>query len=215
MDTPAPTRMNLLARRAQRRLAADGAVLLKGKREALMKELIARARDLARVRRELHRRGRASVAALAMARAVTGTPQVRSATLMGQRQLDVRVTLENVWGVELMNLSHGAIVREPRERGIGILDVCSHVLEAAQSAEHMLETLLESAAIERNILVLSDEVKKVTRRVNALEEAVIPRLDADVRAIARIIDERERQDLFRLKRLKHKQSRGNHAHAAR
>ena len=72
-EQTAPTRMNLLARRAQIRLASDGIVLLKGKREALLKELLARARKLRGLRNELHRRGRAAVASLAIARAAAGT----------------------------------------------------------------------------------------------------------------------------------------------
>ena len=47
MDNVAPTRMQLLAHKAQIKFAADGVQLLEGKREALLKELIERAKKQA------------------------------------------------------------------------------------------------------------------------------------------------------------------------
>ena len=206
MDNIAPTRMNLLARRAQIKLARDGAALLKGKREALLKELISRARGLKVLRHELHKRGRVSLAAMAMARAVTGSPEVRSAGVAGRRELPVSVEYHNVWGLGLASVTHADVLRRHSERGIGTLDCCSHVLEAAESAELLLEQLAVCAPAEHNIRLLGREVRKVTRRINALEEHLIPRLREDVRTIMRVLDEREREDIFRLKRIKGKRT---------
>jgi V/A-type H+-transporting ATPase subunit D len=198
--------MNLLARRAQIRLAVDGVTLLKGKREALLKELMARARELRDLRRELHRRGRAAVAALAMARAVRGTPSIRSAALAGRRELQLSVRHQEVWGLPLTDVEHSGVVRKAGERGVGRLDCSSHVIEAAETAEKMLERLIECAPAEANLQILGDEVRKVNRRINALEESLLPRLRRDVRTIGRVLDEREREDRFRLKRIKAKRT---------
>ena len=206
LETTAPTRMNLLARRAQIRLATDGVTLLKGKREALLKELLARARELRELRRELHRRGRAAVAALAMARAVQGTASVRSAALAGRRELQLSVRHEEVWGLPLTDIDHSGVVRKAGERGVGQLDCSSHVIEAAETAERMLEQLIECAPAETNLQILGDEVRKVNRRINALEESLLPRLRRDVRTIGRVLGEREREDRFRLKRIKAKRT---------
>ena len=202
LDTTAPTRMNLLARRAQIKLAADGAGLLKGKREALLKELLARARELKGLRHVLHRRGRVSVATLAMARAVQGTHEVESAAIASRRELSVDVHFQKVWGLELSEVEHSDIARRHQDRGLGLLDCSSHVLDAAQTAELMLEQLVKCAPVEKNIQILGQEVRKVSRRINALEDYLLPRLRRDVRVIKRVLDEREREDIFRLKRIK-------------
>jgi len=196
--------MNLLARRAQIKLARDGVGMLKGKREALLKELIARARELKVLRRELHRRGRMSVAALAMARAVSGTPELRSTATAGRRPLDVRVHYRDVWGLKLAEAEQRGLVRPAFERGVGCIDYCSHVLESSESAERLLEQIVRCAPAEHNLRLLGEEVRKVSRRINALEEQLLPRLREDVRAINRVLDEREREDVFRLKRVKKK-----------
>lgn len=198
--------MNLLARRAQIKLASDGITLLKGKREALLKELLKRARELRALRYELHRRGRSAVASLAIARAASGTPEIRSAAAAGHRQIPMTVRTGKVWGLELSDTGHSAITRSPRERGIGVLATSSQVLDAAETAESMLEQLIECAPFERNIQVLGDEVRKVSRRINALDDYLLPRLREDVRNIGRALEEREREDVFRLKRIKQKKA---------
>lgn len=198
--------MNLLARRAQIKLAADGVALLKGKREALLKELIERARKLRALREELHRRGRAAGAALALARAVRGTPEVRAAGAAGRRQVPVRVEQKKVWGLPLSEVESGGLVREVDERGLGQLDCSSHVIEAAEAAEGMIEQLIRCAPVEANLQILGDEVRTVSRRINALQDHLLPRLRDDVRAIARALDEREREERFRLKRIKARRS---------
>jgi V/A-type H+-transporting ATPase subunit D len=206
MENVAPTRMNLLSRRAQIKLASDGVVLLKGKREALLKELISRAKELRRLRQELQRRGRVAAAAVAMARAVRGTPEVNSAAMAGRRDLDVAVHAEKVWGLDLATIEQHDIVRQIDERGMGYIDCPSHITEAAEASEAMLEQLFRCAPLERNIQLLGEEVKKTSRRINALEEALLPRLRRDVRAIGRVLEEREREDTFRLKRIKKKKA---------
>jgi V/A-type H+-transporting ATPase subunit D len=198
--------MNLLARRAQIKLAADGVALLKGKREALLKELLARARELRVLREELHRRGRAATVAIAMARAVRGGAELHSTAVASRRDLQARVQFKKVWGLPLSHVEQAGVLRVAAERPVGQLDCSSHVLEAAEAAEQMLEQLIKCAPAERNLRLLGEEVRKVSRRINALEEHLLPVLRLDVRTIARVLDEREREDRFRLKRVKKKKS---------
>lgn len=207
VDSIAPTRMNLLARKAQVKFASDGVQLLEGKREALLKELIERARELRQLRNELHKRGRVAVGAIAVARAVRGTAEVRSAGVAGQREMPIEVKTEKVWGISLGDITHHGIVRSPSQRSMGQLDASAHILEAAESAELMLEQLLVCAPKESNLQLIGEEVKKVSRRINALNEYLIPKLRREMRSIASVLDEREREDTFRLKRIKGKKSK--------
>ncbi|MEK6656288.1 MAG: V-type ATP synthase subunit D, partial [Nitrospirota bacterium] len=55
---------------------------------------------------------------------------------------------------------------------------------------------------ENRLKILGEEIKKVTRRINALNEVIVPELKKQVRYIRTTLEEREREDLFRLKRLK-------------
>jgi V/A-type H+-transporting ATPase subunit D len=206
MDNAAPTRMNMLLLKGQIKMAADGVGLLKGKRDALMQELLQRARALALMRDELHARGRAAADAMAMARAVRGTPELKSAAVAGRRELLISVEAEKVWGLALGRIDMEGIVRTPAKRGMGLLDTSAQVQEASEASEEMLSQLLVCAPLERNLQIVGEEVKKVSRRINALEEYLLPRLRGQLRGIASVLDEREREDTFRLKKIKGKKA---------
>lgn len=219
MGSLAPTRMNLLRQKAQIKMAADGAELLKGKRDALMQELIDRARHLRDLRDELHERGRVAEASLAMTQAVRGTPELKSAAVAGRRELQLEVKTEKIWGLSLASIEPVGVVRSPARRGMGLLDTSAHLHEAGEGAESMLEQLLISAPMERNLQVIGEEVKKVSRRINALEEYLLPKLRQEVRVIEGVLEEREREDMFRLKKIKgkkdaQKRAQGELANAA-
>jgi V/A-type H+-transporting ATPase subunit D len=198
--------MNLLNLKGQVKLAKDGVSLLKGKRDALLQELLKRARELRSMRDELYHRGRDASVSLTLARAVRGTTELRSAGVAASRELMVKVRTEKVWGLSLGDVDLENIVRTPAERGSGLLDASAHVHEASESYERMLEQLLKCAPLERNLQIIGEEVKKVSRRINALEEYLIPKLQGQMRAIARVLDEREREDTFRLKKIKGKKA---------
>ncbi len=206
MEGEAATRMTLMSKKGQIKLASDGVTLLEGKREALLQELIDRAKELRVLRGELHERGRRSVLDLALARAAAGTPSVSSLGVAGRRELNLKVVSERVWGMTLGKIEASNIVRLPKERGVGLLDTPSHVLEAAESAERMMEQLVVCAPLERNIQMLGEEVKKTNRRINALNEYLLPKLREEVHTISRVLEEREREDTFRLKKIKKKKS---------
>lgn len=206
MDNIAPTRMNMLLLKGQIKMASDGVGLLKGKRDALMQELLKRARELALMRDDLHEKGRDAGEAMAMARAVRGTPEIKSASVANRRELDITVEAEKVWGLNLGRIEMEGIVRTPAKRGMGLLDTSAQIQEASQASEEMLAQLLVCAPLERNLQIVGEEVKKVSRRINALEEYLLPRLRGQLRGIASVLDEREREDTFRLKKIKGKKA---------
>jgi V/A-type H+-transporting ATPase subunit D len=207
MDSGAPTRMELMAKRAQIKLASDGVSLLEGKREALLQELIERAKQLRDLRGLLHERGRRALGRLTFARANRGTAEVRSAGTAGRRELDLEVTSERVWGMSLGHILGKNVVRAPQDRGVGLMDTSSHVLEAGVSAEEMLDQLVKCAPLERNLQILGEEIKKTNRRINALNEYLLPKLYGEVRRIQSVLEEREREDTFRLKKIKKTKSK--------
>lgn len=206
VDSITPTRMNLLQRKAQVKFAVDGVGLLKGKRDALMQELIDRARRLRDMRNTLHARGREAAANISVASAMRGAPELKSASIGLRRPMEVKVRTEKVWGLSLGDIDLEDIVRTPMRRPISMLDTSAYVQEASQSSEEMLEQLFKCAPLERNLQIIGEEVKKVSRRINALEEYLIPKLRGEMRHIARVLDEREREDVFRLKRIKGKKA---------
>ncbi|XP_021749605.1 V-type proton ATPase subunit D-like [Chenopodium quinoa] len=64
-----------------------------------------------------------------------------------------------------------------------------------------IEVLVELASLQTSFLTLDEAIKTTNRRVNALENVVKPRLENTISYIKGELDELEREDFFRLKKI--------------
>lgn len=64
-----------------------------------------------------------------------------------------------------------------------------------------IELLVELASLQTSFLTLDEAIKTTNRRVNALENVVKPRLENTITYIKGELDELEREDFFRLKKI--------------
>ena len=202
MDPVSPTRSELLAKRAQIKLAQQGRDLLKEKRTALWKELMKTVDQALRYTATLEENVADARRALALAQAFDGREAVQSAAFAAKRNVTIDVTATNVVGVQIPEIERKTLVRSSLERGYSLASASSRIDTTALRFEQVLEQVIELAAIELRLRRLAEEIRKTTVRVNALDMVLLPRLQAERAAIERVLDEREREDLFRLKRVK-------------
>lgn len=200
-----PTRMNLLQRKEQAKMARDGAELLRNKRDALMQEFMGLVRPLLEQREELSEASQKAFRALLLAKAMDGEEVINSVSLATARDISVEVEEERIWGIGIPDVqAEGSFVRETDERGYAPTHTSARVDETAESFEEILDAVVKMAPTEIKLKRLGEEIRKTTRRVNALEEMIIPRYEKQIRFIRQTLEEREREDLFRLKRIKAK-----------
>lgn len=196
------TRMGLLETRARRAVAAKGARLLRAKREVLAGELFKLMRDVLEGRAELDAVLREAVKALGLAKALEGEGLVASLALLAGREIPLQVTARKVWGVPTPAVSAPALVRPADQRGASPASYGPSSADAARRHEEALEVLLRIASRELHLARLGEEIQETSRRINALEQLLLPALDADVARIAAALDERDREDAVRLKRFR-------------
>jgi V/A-type H+-transporting ATPase subunit D len=207
MEQIRATRAELLAKKKQIILARQGRDLLKEKRNALLKELMRIAEQVVRSNDELEQSVSESLAALALAEALDGPEAVQSAAMAAQGQVSLTATITNVMGVLTPIIEHKSVRRGPLDRGYSLSTVSSRIEAVAEAFEHQLDLIVELASSEMRLRRLAEEIGRTTRRVNALENVLVPRLEAQRNYVQMVLEEREREDLFRLKRVKMKLGR--------
>jgi vacuolar-type H+-ATPase subunit D/Vma8 len=195
------TRSSLL--RAVRRLdqVRRGAALLRRKRQSLVEELFARAKDAVTSRETIDEQARHAWHLVWRALCSAGSRGLRPLGWPA-REIDVEVKLVDHWGIRTIELlNRPALVRGLAARGIvpGPGDAASH--EAARQFEALIEQVLDAAPQEHAMRRLGQALARTTRLVNTLEQRVAVRLSADVAAIRRTLAEREREEQIRTKRL--------------
>jgi V/A-type H+-transporting ATPase subunit D len=202
VSTVSVTRMELLARRAQISLASQGRDLLEQKRTALLKEFL-RMADTAMERSDALQFAAANARhALARADAIAGTEAVRSAALASRTELPLQVTTTRVMGVKVPHVEQKRVSRSMLDRGFAITGTSITIDETASAFEGEVEAIIELAEMELRLTRLAEEIQRTSRRLNALEHFLIPRLKAECDFIQMVLDERERADHFRLKLVK-------------
>lgn len=198
----APTRMNLIALRAQAQSAGDGARLLKGKRDALMREFVAAVTTAVNSRQRLEELCRAGMRTLNAAKAFEGEHALASAAMCTGSVLPIAVRDKRVWGVPVPQIEMRDVVRAFDARGYNPATTPLLVEETAEAFERILNQALRIAAHETRLRRLGEEIRRTNSRVNAIELILVPGLRADAGRIAVVLEERSREDTFRLKRLK-------------
>ncbi len=202
MHGATPNRMTLLERKSQIKLASQGADLLRRRRDALMQELFQLMRPLRALRRKVLERSQSSARAVVMAAALDGPRALHSAALASRREVDLELRAVVSGGIKSWEFRAAGMVRNVLERGYSPKGTGSGTIEAGSAYEHLLEALLQMAPMEMKLRRLGGEIRRTTRRVNALEQRLLPRLFRDVKTIQAVLEEREREEIFRLKRLK-------------
>lgn len=206
MEPVTATRSELLSRRARLQLAVRGRDLLDEKRDQLMEEFRRISDQVLSEEDALERAAAAARRALALAEAMHGPESVTSAGMAGRSTLSLSARTVTVMGVRLADIGYEAPGRPRAGRGYTVEGTSPHIDQAAARFETELEMLLDLAARELRLRRLVDEIGRTTRRVNALEHVVIPRLRSEVGQIQGVLEERERQDRFRIKRAKAQRS---------
>lgn len=189
-------------------MAARGARLLRSKREVLAGELRRLTRDVLEGRARLDGALREAVRALALARALEGEEALASLASVAGRDVPLRIAVRRVWGVPTPSISAPDLVRAAGERGASPASCGPTAADAALRHERALEILLRIASRELHLERLGDEIQATSRRINALEQLLLPSLGAEASRIGAALAERDREDAVRLKRFRARRPAG-------
>lgn len=202
MEQVKPTRMELMKKKAQIKLAEQGRDLLREKMDALIREFFRILSSVSDSRDELEQISQAADLALMIAEATDDPLTLRSASFATRRSITVDISGKNIMGVPVPVIEKKRVSKSMLERGYGIIATSARIDETAERYEVELDLLIKLAETETAMRRLGAEIQMNRRRVNALEQILIPELKNDARYIKNAIEEREREDLFRLKKVK-------------
>ncbi|TCO19623.1 V/A-type H+-transporting ATPase subunit D [Kribbella steppae] len=200
MESLIATRSELLDRRRRAVFVAQGRDLLKDKRTALVREFRHHRTELLDGLAQLRNLAVQAHQRLDQATAVCGPEALASGGLAAATGIGADLQSRSVAGVQVFELRHDPVRRNPATRGWAPSLVSTHLDSVALAYEEQLEWLLDLCAVELSVRRLATEIARTTKQVNALDNIVLPQLHDEARRITLTLDEREREEHARLRR---------------
>ncbi|KAI0064477.1 hypothetical protein BV25DRAFT_1852264 [Artomyces pyxidatus] len=201
-----PTRMALTNTKTRLKGAQTGHSLLAKKRDALTTRFRAILRKVDEAKRKM---GRVmQLASFSMAEVTYATGDISYLVQEQARvaSFKVKAKQENVSGVVLPAFE---VDRSPGTEFslTGLGRGGQQVLRSKEVYAKAVETLVELASLQTAFMILDEVIRATNRRVNAIEHVVIPRLDNTIKYIMSELDEMDREEFFRLKKVQGKKKR--------
>ena len=120
---------------------------------------------------------------------------------VGLATIKVRAKQDNVAGVKLPKFEHFTEAGETKNDLTGLARGGQQIQLCRAAFVKAVELLVELASLQTSFLTLDEAIKTTNRRVNALENVVVPKLENTIQYIKGELDELEREDFFRLKKV--------------
>ncbi|MCL4355257.1 MAG: V-type ATP synthase subunit D [Nitrososphaerota archaeon] len=196
-----PTRMEYL--RTMRRIAVSrkGLKLLKLKRSALILEFFNLSKTLADMRSGLQSKLVKGYEGIHATEMFVGPLRLEYESMRIPRIHELTLKSKNVMGVRIPEITSQVSGSAGQEY---LLEIPAAVSQAIKSFESLHRMVLDVAEKETALRKLLMEIEKVKRRSNAIENVLIPRLQANARYIKFRFDEMERESFTKLKTVKRK-----------
>lgn len=197
----APTRTNLIRLKKELRFAKEGYEILDRKREALTGELVRVAKEADTLQKEVWALLETAYEAMEKARLVMGSDHVEWAALSVNKTVDVHLRLRGIMGVAIPQIEARG---EPPKLLYSPGDTAAVLDEASSAFREVLLRVPQLSMLTAAVWRLANELRKTQRRVNALQHIFIPQYKHQIEFIVSSLEEREREETFRLKWLKTK-----------
>jgi len=199
-----PTRKNLMAIEDRIELSERGHDTLEKKRDGLIMEFMDILDQAQDVRSDLEATYDEAQRTINMARAMEGDVAVRGAAAALKEHPEITTESRNIMGVVVPQIESTRVQKSLDQRGYGVLGTSARIDQVADAYEELLEQIILAAEVETAMKELLEEIETTKRRVNALEFTLLPELHENKEYIEQKLEEQEREEIFRMKKIKDK-----------
>ena len=196
-----PTRMELNKIKKRLRNSQRGHKLLKDKRDDLVKKLVALATRSKEIRKTVEEDLEAVYEGMNTAEALMSPMAMEVALMLPKQSVSLELSNQNLMGVEIP-VYECNVERTEDIYPYGYYGTSIELDNALLALNKVLPHLLELSQIEKSVQLLSLEIEKTRRTVNALEFVRIPNLQQTAKYIRMKLDENERGNISRLMKVK-------------
>ena len=197
-----PTKANLIKARESLAFSKSGYALLDKKRTVLIREAMTLVERANEIQKKVKEEFEDAYSTLEIANITLGVNNVSDVAMSIPKQEEFQILYRSVMGVEIPMVVYER--DENKNPNYSFFRTNSALDNAVKTLENLKYLVYELAEIENAVYMISLEIKKTVKRANALEKIQIPRYEEAVKYISEVLEEKEREHFFRLKKVKSK-----------
>lgn len=182
-------------------MSRKGLKLLKLKRSALILEFFNMSKKVASLRSGLQAKLVMGFQGIHNSEMFVGPVRLEYESMRIPRIHDLTLKSKNVMGVRIPEVTARSSGQAGQEY---LLEIPASINQAVKAFQDIHQMVLDVAEKETALRKLLFEIEKTKRRSNAIENVLIPRLQANARYIKFRFDEMERESFTKLKTVKRK-----------
>lgn len=197
-----PTRMELNRLKKLLKTATRGHKLLKDKLDELMKQFL----DIVRLNKKLREEAEAALdeayKGFILARADMSFEYLGEALMIPKQSVEVGVSIKNIMSVKVPQFDIKATNNQSDIYPYGFAFTSGELDSAVEAFSRAMDPLLRLAESEKSAQLMAQEIEKTRRRVNALENIMIPNYQETIKYISMKLEENNRGNTTRLMKVK-------------
>lgn len=197
----APTKSNLIKAKSSLELSNKGFELMDKKRNVLIREMMELVEDAKVIEGKISEVLEEAYKYLQSVNITTGIKNVENIAHSIPKDESFEILLKSVMGVDIPMIKYEKEKVTPSYGFHNTSPALDAATECFREVKYMLYKLAE---IDNSIFKLAKEIQKTQKRTNALQHIQIPRYKEQVKYIQEALEEKEREDFFRLKRIRGK-----------
>lgn len=199
----APTKANLMSAKATLEFSRNGYDLLDQKRNVLIREMMSLLDKAKDVQSRINSTFEEAYDALKTANLTMGIASVVDIADSVPEGSEFEILHKSVMGVEIPKIKYNV---KPMEPFYSFYQTNASMDIAFKRFWEIKYLVMELAEVENSVYKLAIEINRTQKRANALENIQIPRYQEMVKYIQDALDEKDREEFFRLKVVRKKKN---------
>lgn len=201
MENLTPTKANLIKSKSMLAFTKQGYQLLDKKRSVLIRAMMDMIEEVEKIQQQIDDIFVEVYDALNHALVTMGESTVMEIALSIPQDEALTILNKSIMNVEIPTIK---VADKPLGPFYGFYRTNSAIDIIVVKMREVQHLLYHLAEVENTVFRLAVEIKRTSKRANALDKIQIPKYEALTKWIEESLEEKEREDFFRLKRLKGK-----------
>jgi len=196
-----PTRMELIKLKDKLKMAVRGHKLLKDKQDELIHSFIEIVNETRKLREEVDNLFSDALSVFLSMKQRKALVDIYEMLMVPSSQIDIDYKTNSIMTVEIPEIDIN-VSNKKQEQTYSDISAPMEIYEVENKMNALFPKLIKLAELEHSVNLMTEEIARTRRRVNVIDNVMIPDLQTDIKRITMKLEESERSNTVRIMKSK-------------